>query len=396
MHIVTHAAAGSRGLAAAAADRRAHRPPALARARCSPWSACRCSPRLCLAADGLAVHRAPGLPPAGARRRPGRRPVARRWGPRCSADWWRTGSSSPPTGQLTVHQIDDVVALLGGLVVAVAVATVVDRSARRATAAARSQAETAMLASLARSVLAGDRGLPSLLEQIREAFGLRSVTMVERTDDGERTVGTCGRPGPGDDESRDRRDHRHPRAAAARTDPARERAAGARGLRRAGRRRAAAGPAGGAGRRGRAAGGRQQHAHRPARRRQPRPAHPAGRHQGGRVGAALATTSTSIDADRAELHGDHRRVGRPAHRSGRQPAGHEPAAGRGGQPGAEPLRRAGRRAPARSAGWTEPTAPVSRWTGRSTCRPSWPIPDCSSGWSPTWWATPSAMRRPVR
>ena len=105
----------------------------------------------------------------------------------------------PPTRQLTVHQLDDVVALLGGLIVAVAVATVVDRSARRATAAARSQAETAMLASLARSVLAGDRGLPSLLEQIREAFGLRSVTMIERTDDGERAVGTCGVPGPGDD-----------------------------------------------------------------------------------------------------------------------------------------------------------------------------------------------------
>src|SRR3954471_17464571 len=106
-----------------------------------------------------------------------------------------------PTGRLTISRIDDVVALVGGLVVAVAVATVVDRSARRATAAARSQAETAMLASLSRSVLAGDRGLPSLLEQIREAFGLRAVTMVERTDDGgETVVGTCGRPEPGDSE----------------------------------------------------------------------------------------------------------------------------------------------------------------------------------------------------
>jgi two-component system sensor histidine kinase KdpD len=100
-----------------------------------------------------------------------------------------------PTGRLTVQRPDDVVALIGGLIVAIAVATVVDRSARRATAAARSRAETAMLASLSRSVLAGDRGLPSLLDQIREAFGLRSVTMVERTDDGERTVGSCGEPG---------------------------------------------------------------------------------------------------------------------------------------------------------------------------------------------------------
>lgn len=102
-----------------------------------------------------------------------------------------------PTGRLTVDRVDDVVSLFGGLVVAIAVATVVDRSARRATMAARSRAETAMLASLARSVLAGDRELPSLLEQIREAFGLRAVTMVEGGSDGDRVVGTCGQPGNG-------------------------------------------------------------------------------------------------------------------------------------------------------------------------------------------------------
>jgi two-component system sensor histidine kinase KdpD len=99
-----------------------------------------------------------------------------------------------PTGRFTVHRVDDVVALIGGLVVAVTVATVVDRSARLASSAARSRAETAMLASLSRSVLAGDRGLPALLEQIREAFGLQAVSMVERTADGERVVGRCGHP----------------------------------------------------------------------------------------------------------------------------------------------------------------------------------------------------------
>src|SRR3954470_14432762 len=109
-----------------------------------------------------------------------------------------------PTGQLTVSKVDDIVALLGGLVVAITVATVVDRSARRATVAARSQAETAMLASLTRSVLAGGRGLPSLLEQIREAFGLRAVSMVERTPDGDRVVGTCGEAdGAGSDDRPD-------------------------------------------------------------------------------------------------------------------------------------------------------------------------------------------------
>ena len=105
-------------------------------------------------------------------------------------NWFFVG----PTGRLTVHRLDDVVALVGGLVVALTVATVVDRSARQATAAARSRAETAMLASLSRSVLAGDRALPSLLEQIREAFGLQSVVMVERGDGGETVVGSCGEP----------------------------------------------------------------------------------------------------------------------------------------------------------------------------------------------------------
>ncbi|MCZ2850211.1 sensor histidine kinase [Modestobacter sp. VKM Ac-2978] len=104
------------------------------------------------------------------------------------ANWFFTA----PTGRLTVSQVDDVVSLFGGVVVAVAVAAVVDRSARRATSAARSRAETAMLASLSRAVLAGDRGLPSLLEQIREAFGLRAVTMVEREGGREHTVGACG------------------------------------------------------------------------------------------------------------------------------------------------------------------------------------------------------------
>jgi two-component system sensor histidine kinase KdpD len=107
-----------------------------------------------------------------------------------SVNWFFT----PPTGRLHVDRVDNLLALGAYLLTAVAVATVVDRSARRAADAARSRAETAMLASLSRSVLAGDRGLPTLLEQIREAFGLTSVSMVERTDRGERTVGSCGHP----------------------------------------------------------------------------------------------------------------------------------------------------------------------------------------------------------
>ncbi|TKJ23735.1 ATP-binding protein [Blastococcus sp. CCUG 61487] len=191
VHIVTHAAAGSRGwrlppLTGALTARRRWAGLLLALTAVPVVTA------LCLAADGslpvvlltflllvIAVALLGGLWPALA--------AAVLGG--LAENWFFV----EPTGRLTVLRPDDVVSLFGGLVVAVAVATVVDRSARRATAAARSQAETAMLASLTRSVLAGDRGMPSLLEQIREAFGLRAVTMVERTGDIETEVGTCGR-----------------------------------------------------------------------------------------------------------------------------------------------------------------------------------------------------------
>jgi two-component system sensor histidine kinase KdpD len=102
---------------------------------------------------------------------------------------------TPPTGRLIVARPNDLIALAGFLLAAIAVATVVDRSARRASAAARSRAETAMLASLSGSVLAGDRSLPGLLEQIRQAFGLGGVRMVERADGGAQVVGSSGSEG---------------------------------------------------------------------------------------------------------------------------------------------------------------------------------------------------------
>jgi two-component system sensor histidine kinase KdpD len=194
VHIVTHSAAGSRGwrlpvLTTAVTWRRRWVGLALALAGVPLVTA------LCLAADSVlslasvllvflllvvAVALVGGLGPA---------VVAAVVGG-LAENWFFTA----PTHRFTVSQVDDVVALVGYVLVGVAVATVVDRSARLAVAAARSAAETEMLASLSRSVLAGERALPSMLEQIREAFGLDEVTMVERTADGEQTVGTCGHP----------------------------------------------------------------------------------------------------------------------------------------------------------------------------------------------------------
>ena len=66
------------------------------------------------------------------------------------------------------------VTLVAMVLVAVLVALVVDRAARRAQQAARARTEAALLASFARTVLTRVDPLPRLLEKVREAFGLPS------------------------------------------------------------------------------------------------------------------------------------------------------------------------------------------------------------------------------
>lgn len=88
---------------------------------------------------------------------------------------------TPPTGMFSIAERENVLALSVFLVVALAVATVVDLAARRTTEAARARAEAETLSTLAGSVLRGSRPLPALLDQLRETFGLAGVTLLERT-----------------------------------------------------------------------------------------------------------------------------------------------------------------------------------------------------------------------
>lgn len=87
---------------------------------------------------------------------------------------------TPPVGLFTIAERENVLALSVFLVVALAVATVVDLAARRTTEAARARAEAETLSTLAGSVLRGSRPLPALLDQLRETFGLTGVTLLER------------------------------------------------------------------------------------------------------------------------------------------------------------------------------------------------------------------------
>jgi two-component system sensor histidine kinase KdpD len=120
-----------------------------------------------------------------------------------------------PVHTFTINEREDVLAVAVFLVVAVAVSAVVDMAARRTREAAQASADASTLATVAGSVLRGDRPLTALLERLQETFGLDSVTLLERRDDTTRgpdrrddpaawnisaTVGgpPCPTPGSGD------------------------------------------------------------------------------------------------------------------------------------------------------------------------------------------------------
>ena len=88
---------------------------------------------------------------------------------------------TPPIHQWTIAQANNALALGVFVAVAVLVSSVVDIAARRTKQAARANAESELLATTAGSVLRGQQGLSALLDRIREAFGMESVTLLECT-----------------------------------------------------------------------------------------------------------------------------------------------------------------------------------------------------------------------
>jgi two-component system, OmpR family, sensor histidine kinase KdpD len=104
----------------------------------------------------------------------------------------------PPLYSLTIADAENALMLVVMVVVAVMVAVVVDHAARRAEAAARARTEAALMASYARTVLTSPDPLPSLLEKVRENFGLTSVALLEQRS-GEWTRVACVGEQPCDD-----------------------------------------------------------------------------------------------------------------------------------------------------------------------------------------------------
>ena len=88
---------------------------------------------------------------------------------------------TPPIHQWTIAEANNALAIGVFVAVAVLVSSVVDIAARRTKQAARANAESELLATTAGSVVRGQQGLSALLDRIREAFGMDSVTLLECT-----------------------------------------------------------------------------------------------------------------------------------------------------------------------------------------------------------------------
>lgn len=90
---------------------------------------------------------------------------------------------TPPTGQLTIDDPENVLALVVFVVVAAAVASVVDLAARATASAYRARAEASTLATLSRAVLAGEDTPQAIVSRLAETFGARRVRLDERADE---------------------------------------------------------------------------------------------------------------------------------------------------------------------------------------------------------------------
>src|SRR5262249_8465173 len=100
---------------------------------------------------------------------------------------------TPPIHKWTIAETNNVLALGVFVVVAVLVSWVVDNAPRGTPPAAPPRAASDPLATTAGSVLRGERPVTAVLDRVREAFGMESVTLLQRRG------GPGGRPvqGPG-------------------------------------------------------------------------------------------------------------------------------------------------------------------------------------------------------
>jgi two-component system, OmpR family, sensor histidine kinase KdpD len=87
---------------------------------------------------------------------------------------------TPPVHTWTISQANNALALAIFVAVALVVSKIVDDAARRSHQAARASAESELLVTTAGNVLRGQQALSAVLSRVKEAFGMESVTLLER------------------------------------------------------------------------------------------------------------------------------------------------------------------------------------------------------------------------
>jgi len=87
---------------------------------------------------------------------------------------------TPPTGRFTIAAPENALALVVFVLVAAAVASVVDLAARSTVQAYRARAEASTLAALSRSVLSGEDTAQAVVNRIATTFGQAEVRLEER------------------------------------------------------------------------------------------------------------------------------------------------------------------------------------------------------------------------
>jgi two-component system sensor histidine kinase KdpD len=87
---------------------------------------------------------------------------------------------TPPIHKFTISETNNALALGVFVTVGLVVSSIVDGAARRTKQAARASAESELLVTTAGSVLRGQRSLAAVLDRVREAFSMDSVTLLER------------------------------------------------------------------------------------------------------------------------------------------------------------------------------------------------------------------------
>lgn len=100
----------------------------------------------------------------------------------------------PPVHRLTISKTTDLVALVVFVAVAVTVSTLVNRSARLSSEAARARAEAEALAGSTATLVGEVDPLPSLLQQLRDTLHLESVGIFAPAPDGWHTLAIAGDP----------------------------------------------------------------------------------------------------------------------------------------------------------------------------------------------------------